>query len=318
LQLGLILVTPFLLLLALGGLTPSSGVILWSFLAPVGAIAFDRPGRAWWWFGGFIGLLVGCLVLAPIVRPEPAAMPADVVLAFAALNIGVVSLICFWLLTAFASQRESAQRRLQDLLLNVLPGDIAERLQTDPRAIADHFDEASVLFADVVDFTPMSQRLAPRDVVEMLDRLFSEFDALADAHGVEKIKTIGDCYMAASGVPSPRPDHAIAVARLALAMRDCATTYLRADDGSRLELRIGLNSGPVVAGVIGRRRFLYDLWGDAVNTASRMESHGTPGEIMLTREMVELIEGSFVCEPNARIEVKGKGPVDTWFLRGPR
>jgi adenylate cyclase len=316
LQLGLILVVPFMLCVWLGGLTPSSGVILWSFLAPVGAIAFDQPRRAWWWFAAFLALVALSLVVAPIVRPEPAQMADGIVLAFSGLNIGVVGLVCFSLLAAFATQRESAQQRLEDLLLNILPGDIAERLQTDSRAIADQFDQASVLFADVVAFTPMSQRLTAAEVVSMLDRLFTDFDGLADAHGVEKIKTIGDCYMAAAGVPVARPDHAVAIARLALAMRECASHYIRADDGTRLQLRIGLNAGPVVAGVIGRRRFLYDLWGDAVNTASRMESHGTPGEIMLTRGMFDLIGDAFECSPQGTVDVKGKGPVEVWFLHG--
>ena len=318
LQLTLILLVPLLLCLQLGGITPSSGVILWSFLSPVGAIAFDRPTRAWWWYAGFLTLVVASLVLAPIVRPVPADLPLEAVIAFGAMNIGGVTLVCFGLLAAFAIQRESAQQRLEDLLLNVLPGDIAERLQTDPRTIADSFDEASVLFADVVDFTPMSQRLPAREVVSMLDRLFTEFDALADAEGVEKIKTIGDCYMAAAGVPTPRSDHADAVARLALAMRACASRYLRADDGRRLQLRIGLNTGPVVAGVIGRRRFLYDLWGDAVNTASRMESHGSPDEIMITGPMEELLRDRFECVPHGIVDVKGKGPIEVWFLVGPR
>lgn len=317
-QLSLILVVPFLLCVSLGGLVPSSGVILWSFLSPVGAIAFDRPARAWRWFAGFIVLLVLSIVLPPIVRPEPAPMPEGMVLAFAGLNIGTVGLVCFGLLAAFAAQREAAQQRVEELLLNILPGDIAERLQAERGAIADHFDQASVLFADVVEFTPMSQRLQPSEVVAMLDRLFTEFDSLADAYGVEKVKTIGDCYMAAAGVPVPRPDHAVAVARLALAMRGCTADYLRADDGRQLQLRIGLNAGPVVAGVIGRRRFLYDLWGDAVNTASRMESQGTPGQIQITRAMYELIRDRFDCSAQGTIEVKGKGPVEVWFLEGER
>jgi guanylate cyclase len=317
-QLTLILVLPMTLCVLLGGIVPSSGVVLWSFLAPVAAIAFDRPDRAWRWFAGFIGVLLLAIVLPPFVRPDPAQMPDAMVLAFAGLNIGAVGLLCFSLLAAFATERESAQRRVEELLLNVLPRGIVERLQTERGSIADHFDQASVLFADVVDFTPLSQRLPPREVVDMLDRLFTEFDALADALGVEKIKTIGDCYMAASGVPVSRADHAVAIARLALSMRECVGRFPRADDGRPLRIRIGLNAGPVVAGVIGRRRFLYDLWGDAVNTASRMESHGIPNEIMLTRSMYELLADRFVCEPHGPIEVKGKGVVETWLLRGER
>jgi guanylate cyclase len=154
-------------------------------------------------------------------------------------------------------------------------------------------------------------------VVGYLDRLFSRFDGLAERYGLEKIKTIGDCYMVAAGVPTPRPDHAHALALMALEMLEA----MRSDDEvghPGLELRVGINSGPVVAGVIGRKRLLYDLWGDAVNTASRMESHGTPGRIQITRETYELLADEFHCEPRGTIAVKGKGEVEAWYLVGPR
>jgi adenylate cyclase len=317
-QLLLILVTPFLLLLSLGGLVPSSGVILWSLLAPFGALVFDRPRRAWAWFVAFLTLFAVGIPLAAALRESEVALPDDLVLAFAALNISAVSLVSFTLLATFAKQREEARQRVEGLLLNILPAEIAERLQTDRRAIADHFDEASILFADVVDFTPLSSRLQPAEVVGLLDRLFTEFDELADRYEVEKIKTIGDCYMVAAGVPRPRSDHARVLARLALDMRDCIRSYARADEDGTLDLRIGINSGPVVAGVIGRRRFLYDLWGDSVNMASRMESHGSPGQIQVTRETWELIRDDYVCESRGVIDVKGKGQVEVWRLVCPK
>jgi guanylate cyclase len=169
----------------------------------------------------------------------------------------------------------------------------------------------------VVDFTPWSERLPPADVVGFLDRLFSRFDQLAERHGLEKIKTIGDAYMVAAGVPTPRPDHARALALMAL---DMLATMRAEDEVGQLglELRVGINSGPVVAGVIGRKRFLYDLWGDAVNTASRMESHGTPGRIQITRSTYELLADEFECEPRGTIAVKGKGEVEVWHLLGSR
>src|SRR5881396_4188895 len=171
--------------------------------------------------------------------------------------------------------------------------------------IADHFDATSILFADVVDFTPFAQGLPPVEVVGILDQLFSHFDALVERHGLEKVKTIGDCYMAAAGVPNPHPDHARKAALLALDMRDVvATSAVVGRLG--LELRIGINSGPVVAGVIGTKRFLYDLWGDAVNTASRMESHSSPGEIQITRTTYELLKDEFICDRRGTIPVKGK------------
>ncbi|MGH7549460.1 MAG: adenylate/guanylate cyclase domain-containing protein [Gemmatimonadota bacterium] len=317
-ELTLILVTPFLLLLSLGGIVPSSGVILWSFLAPVGAIAFDRTRRAWIWFAAFLVLLVVGIPLAPLIRSSSVALPPELLRTFAVLNIGGVAFISFTLLATFARQREAAQQRVEDLLLNILPDEIARRLQDEPQAIADHVDSASILFADVVDFTPLSDRLAPAEIVGLLDRLFTEFDELADRYGVEKIKTIGDCYMVAAGVPRPRADHAQALVRMALDMRECMARYARADGDGPLQLRIGINSGPVVAGVIGRRRFLYDLWGDAVNMASRMESHGLPGKIQITRTTWELVQDEFDCETRGVVEVKGKGQVETWYLLGPR
>jgi guanylate cyclase len=154
-------------------------------------------------------------------------------------------------------------------------------------------------------------------VVGYLDHLFSHFDALAERHGLEKIKTIGDCYMVAAGVPTPRPDHARALALMALEMLDAMRSHGEIGHLG-LELRVGINSGPVVAGVIGRKRFLYDLWGDAVNTASRMESYGTPGRVQITRATYELVADEFLCEPRGTIPVKGKGEVEVWYLVGPR
>jgi guanylate cyclase len=222
------------------------------------------------------------------------------------------------LLVTFARGRDAAQARVETLLLNVLPAEVAQRLQSDPNSIADHFDEASILFADVVDFTPLASGLDARDVVGLLDRLFTSFDELVDRHDVEKIKTIGDCYMVAAGVPTQRWDHAQALARLALEMRECAKGCLPEETDHDVRLRIGISSGPVVAGVIGRRRFLYDLWGDTVNMASRMESHGTPDEIQITRSTWQLVRDDFVTEPIGLVEVKGKGAVETWRLVAAR
>ena len=317
-ELALILVVPALLVLALGGLEPSSGAILWSLLAPLGALVFDRPFRAWAWFAAFIALLVLTIPLAPVVRPDAADLPEGAVRAFAALNIAGVSFVAFVLLATFARQREEALDRVQSLLLNILPKEIAHRLQGDPQTIADHFDEVSILFADVVDFTPLSSRLDAREIVGLLDRLFTAFDELADRYSVEKIKTIGDCYMVAAGVPRHRPDHAHALVRMALDMHECARNCLPTNGRGDLHLRIGIASGPVVAGVIGRRRFLYDLWGDTVNMASRMEAHGTPGAIQITRATWELVRDDFLAEPRGLVEVKGKGEVETWHLVGAR
>jgi len=166
-----------------------------------------------------------------------------------------------------------------------------------------------------VGFTPLSASKTPQALVELLNRVFSEFDALADAHGLEKIKTIGDAYMAVAGLPEPWADHAPRAARMALAMLD-ATARVAAETGENLALRIGLHSGPVVAGVIGRRKFTYDLWGDTVNTASRMESHGVPGAIHCTEAAALLLQGAFQLQARGAMEIKGKGEMNTFLLAG--
>jgi adenylate cyclase len=311
-------VAPALGTVMLGGLRESSAVILWSLLAPLGAVALDRPGRAWPWFAAFVATVLLALGFAEVVRPDGADLPDGFVRTFDILNIVVVSSVAMLLLVTFAQGRDAAQARVEALLLNVLPAEIAQRLQSDPNSIADHFDDASILFADVVDFTPLAGELDAREVVGLLDRLFTSFDELVDRYDVEKIKTIGDCYMVAAGVPTPRWDHAQALAELALEMRECAKRFLPDDTDHGLRLRIGISSGPVVAGVIGRRRFLYDLWGDTVNMASRMESHGTPDEIQITRSTWQLLRDDFVTEPIGLVEVKGKGEVETWRLVGAR
>jgi adenylate cyclase len=317
-QLLLILVAPALGTVMVGGLRESSAVILWSLLAPLGAVALDRPGRAWPWFAAFVATVLLALGLAEVVRPDGADLPDGFVRTFDVLNIVVVSSVAMLLLVTFAQGRDAAQARVEALLLNVLPAEIAQRLQSDPNSIADHFDDASILFADVVNFTPLASGLDAREVVGLLDRLFTSFDELVDRYGVEKIKTIGDCYMVAAGVPTQRWDHAQALAELALEMRECVKRCLPEETGNDLRLRIGISSGPVVAGVIGRRRFLYDLWGDTVNMASRMESHGTPDEIQITRSTWQLLRDDFVTEPIGLVEVKGKGEVETWRLVGAR
>ena len=316
-QLLLILIAPALGTIMVGSLDESSSVIVWSLLAPLGAVAFDRPGRAWPWFAAFVATTLLALALSEVVRPDAADLPNAFVRTFDVLNIVVVSAVAMLLLVTFARGRDTAQARVEALLLNVLPAEIAQRLQSDPSSIADHFEDASILFADVVDFTPLSSRLDAREVVEFLDRLFTSFDELVDRYEVEKIKTIGDCYMVAAGVPRRRPDHAHALAGLALEMRECAKSCLPDGANHNLPLRIGISSGPVVAGVIGRRRFLYDLWGDTVNMASRMESHGTPDTIQITRSTFELLRDDFELESTGLVEVKGKGEIETWRLVGP-
>jgi guanylate cyclase len=305
-----------------GGFLASGGVGLWGILAPLGALVFLEVRRAVRWFVGFLAAFV-LLGIAGELFFHDVDVPGWFTTTMLALNVVGVGSVAFTVLATFATQRNDAltalraeQERSEALLTNVLPSSIAERLKDATGSIADHVESASILFADVVNFTPLAQRLSPAELVGTLDQLFSRFDTLVERHGLEKIKTIGDCYMAAAGVPEPCPDHARRAALLALDIRAAVAAPAMGRDG--LEMRIGINSGPVTAGVIGTKRFLYDLWGDAVNTASRMESNGTPGEIQITRATYESLKDDFVCTPRGTIPVKGKGEMETWYLVGER
>jgi adenylate cyclase len=228
-----------------------------------------------------------------------------------------------------SQRRDFLQRRLIDrrrhveaqlrqeadqLLLNVLPASVADRLKRG-EVVADLYDDASILFADIVNFTPFSSKLELQDLVHVLNDVFCEFDAMAQRFELERIKTTGDGYLVASGVPIPRSDHAIALTRLGLEMCDYFNRQTFA--GQRLALRVGISSGPVVAAVIGLQRFSYDVWGDTVNTASRMESHGQSGVVQITESTYRLVRDEFLCEPRGRIDVKGKGQMDVWHVVRP-
>lgn len=206
------------------------------------------------------------------------------------------------------------QQQTDRLLLNILPATIAERLKKDQRTIAEHFAEVSVLFADIVGFTELSTRISPTELVHMLNAIFSQFDYLVERHGLEKIKTIGDAYMVVGGIPLPKPDHAEAVAEMALDMQATMVEF-NAETGQKFRMRIGIHTGPVTAGVIGVKKFIYDLWGDTVNTASRMESHGIPGEIQVTEATYERLRDRFWFEPRGAIAVKGKGEMTAYLLK---
>jgi len=212
-----------------------------------------------------------------------------------------------------SAEKQTSER----LLLNVLPQPIADRLKGGAEVIVDRFEAVTVLFADIVGFTSLSSRVPPEQLVGMLNELFSEFDKLAEKHGLEKIKTIGDAYMAVAGAPEPCADHAQRAAKLALAMRDHVNRIAR-ERGIELSMRIGMHTGEVVAGVIGIQRFAYDLWGDTVNTASRMESHGLPGRVHISAVTADLIKGMFDLEARGPVDIKGKGIMETFLIVGAR
>jgi guanylate cyclase len=251
--------------------------------------------------------------------PDP--LPNGVMVLFFVLNIAAVSGIVFTLLAYFDSEKDrvhgllrAEQATSERLLINVLPKEIVPALKQG-RAAAEHFDSASILFADIVGFTSLSAQLTPGEMVDLLNEIFSYFDTLVARYGLEKIRTIGDNYMVVSGVPTPRPDHAEALADMALDI----CRYLDQKPWGRgvdLSFRLGMSSGPMVGAVIGQTKFHYDVWGQAVNMASRMESLGVPGKIQITPDAHELLKDSFECERRGVIDVKGAGETETWFLVG--
>ena len=311
-QLLVILILPWLVTIALGGFQQSSVVIVWAALCPLGSLLLEEPRRTLLWIVGFVALLPITALLQPHLTP--AHLPDTFVTWFFVLNLGTVIAVVFALLHYFVRRRDFFQKSSEMLLLNILPKEISEALKTEPRAIAAHYDEASILFADIVGFTPMAATMLPLTLVDLLNDVFECFDDLVDKYELEKIKTIGDCYMVAAGVPRQRVDHAEALVNFALDMQ--AEIGKRTFGGRRLAFRIGINSGPVVAGVIGRRKFIYDLWGETVNMASRMESHGTSGVIQITRNTFDLVGEHFDCQARGPIEVKGVGRVETWYVTG--
>jgi hypothetical protein len=240
-QLGMMLVLPFLLQLSLGGFVPSSGVILWAVIAPIGALMFLGATRSLRWFAAYGVLVAVAGLIQPTLRPPDPAVAQAVIVTFFVMNILGVSTTVFVLLRYFVLERERERAKSERLLLNVLPQPIAARLRDTEGTIADGFDEVTVLFADIVDFTTISAGAAPAEIVGLLDELFSRFDELAEHHGLEKIKTIGDAYMVAGGIPVPRPDHADAIAEMAL---DMMAELEGRTDGRRLQIRIGIDTGP--------------------------------------------------------------------------
>lgn len=313
-QLLLVLILPWLVMISLGGFRQSSAVVVWAALSPLGALLIDDPRGTLFWIAAFIALLIVGAILEPYLPQSD--LPQAFIASFYVLNIGAVISIAFGLLYYFVDRRNFFQQRAEMLLLNILPKEISEALKATPRTIADEYTAASILFADVVEFTPMAATMTPLQLVDLLNEVFQCFDGLVEKYDLEKIKTIGDCYMVASGVPCPRPDHAVALVSLALDMQ--AVIAERQFGGRQLAFRIGINSGPVVAGVIGRKKFIYDLWGETVNLASRMESHGRSRCVQITRNTYGLIKDLFDCEALGLMDVKGAGPTEVWHVIGRR
>jgi class 3 adenylate cyclase len=312
-QIVLILLLPFLLQWSLGGYVASSAVSLWALVGVFGALFFYSAREAVPWFAVFVALTIVSGLIDPWLAASAATIPPGVQVSFFVLNILGVAFTAYLLLQYAVRARDAALAQSDALLLNVLPRSIAERLKRDPGVIAERYDDVTVLFADIAEFTPFAERTDPERVVGVLDEIFSAFDDLTERHGLEKIKTIGDAYMVAGGLPERRTDHAEAIVALAIDMQAALARIDRAS-GLGLAIRIGIDSGPVVAGVIGRRKFIYDLWGDSVNTASRMESHGVVGRIQVTEATYLRLRPRYRFEDRGVTEIKGKGPIRTYLL----
>lgn len=298
---------PVYIHVALGGFAYSGGSLFFAILlCSVVALLLGRRAVT------VLGLVYGVLIVvfgllestlqASRPPPDPTLTNALFVIVLGT-NLVVVPPLLVYLMGKLRTERE----RAESLLLNMLPAEVAAELKQEGSTNPKRFDSMSVLFADIVGFTPLSSVMSPEEVVDSLNTVFTHFDHLAEKHGVEKIRTIGDSYMAAAGVPVARDNHAQVLAAMALDMLDYAIS-------SRFSFRIGINSGPVVAGVIGAHKFQYDVWGDTVNTAYRMESHGETGRIQISESTNNLIRDDFVTIPRGSIEVKGKGMMDTWFV----
>ena len=312
-----VLVVPAVIEIALGGLGGASAAVVFAFLAPVLALLALGPQQAIAWFVAFLAVVAGVIVLDPIVSSGIEPQPYAIRLVWYFANLAVPLGFTFALLRYTDLRRREAEARSEELLTNAIPAAISARLKRGETRIAETYPDTTVLFADLAGFTPWTRETDPDRVVSFLDDLFSRFDALAAEHGVEKIKTIGDAYMAVAGAPAPNADHAASALRLARGMLD-ALAAARDRSGVELALRVGMASGPVVGGVIGQRRILFDLWGDTVNTASRMQSSGVPDRIQVAAATYQLLRDAHDFEGPRTVEVKGLGPMTTYLFReGP-
>jgi len=333
-QLGLFLFFPFVAQWSIGNFITASGLILWGLLAPIGAIlCFGvRESIAWFFAYVFLVALTGFFdyYLADAVPVSAATrIPIRTSVFFFALNFVAISSMVYLLLRFSIQEKQKIESKLAEahrllqveqdrserLLLNILPGPIAERLKNSNQTIADGFADVTVMFADIVNFTQVASGMTPSQVFAMLNRIFSVWDELAEKYGIEKIKTIGDAYMVAGGLNDAREDYSAAIADLALEMRDLLHRDFNVND-RHLDVRIGIGTGPVVAGVVGKKKFIYDLWGDTVNIASRLTTEGTPGMVQCDAATWRRLKGQFAFDDAQVMYLKGKGNMTVYRLQG--
>ncbi|MBM9578107.1 adenylate/guanylate cyclase domain-containing protein [Leptospira sp. 201903070] len=312
LQLLFILILPILLQLSLGGFENSGAVVIWAILSPLGALSFAPIRHGLIWFGLFliVLLLAGFAELQP--QLSATKVESNLRILFFVINMIGAGTLTFFSLFYFISKNKEEHDRAENLLLNILPARIAERLKRNPSTIADGYPMVSILFADIENFTVISQKVSPEALVHFLNEVFTRLDAIAEKYRMEKIKTIGDAYMAVSGISSPDQNHADDAMQMAMEIQKFIKT-IQDPTGKVLKMRIGIHSGPVVAGVIGRKKFAYDLWGDAVNTASRLESHGVAGRIQISETTYDLLRDKSRIETSRSVDVKGKGWMTTYL-----
>lgn len=318
-SIAVIAIMPMVLLTTVfsGGFQSGLEAIVWMLQIPIAASLFIGPRFTIVALITYIAGIIAAALLEPFAQSIAPEIALGTRMQIAANNMIMMGILATAAGLYLVRQVDYFRRRADNLLLNILPGPIALRLKESSETIADAYGEVTVLFADIVGSTPLFSQLDPVEAVDWLNEVFTMFDRLVEKYDLEKIRTIGDSYMAASGVPTPRADHAQAMALFALELIH-RLEEMPARHGTRLSFRVGINSGPLVAGVIGRSKFQYDLWGDTVNVASRMESHGVAGKIQVTSATHELLKDDFECVNRGEVQIKGKGNMETWFVVAPK
>ncbi len=312
-QIVCIIYIPACIQWSIGGLFDSGFILAWAFCGPMTALTFLSRRQSLVWLGAYLANVVVTVAANEYFSLHGQPVTDGVRMAFFLMNLSISSIVVYLFADYFVRTAVAERARANSLLLNILPSSIAKRLKQQEHSISDEFNDVSVLFADIVGFTQLSATMTPSDLLDLLNDVFSRFDRLAAKHGLEKIKTIGDAYMAVGGLPDPMTEHALATTMLAMDMLK-ELRELNVARGLDLSVRIGIHTGPVIAGVIGRQKFSYDVWGDTVNTASLMESYGVPDRIQISVKTYERIRDTFSCEDRRLVDVKAKGDIQTYLV----
>lgn len=315
-QLLLILLLPFALMISLGGFVNGSVVIIWSLISPLGAMLFDKRENAPRWLMAFVILVLLSVILQPWIRARNNLTETQINLFFV-INLAAVGGIIFLMVYYFVGKKNFFQAQSETLLLNILPKEIADELKAYGTAEPRQFEQVTVMFTDFKNFSNIAEKLSPAELVSEINTIFKAFDRIIGRYGIEKIKTIGDAYMCAGGIPVPNKTHYFDVVSAAMEIQQYIDQHITENAGAgkeSFEIRIGIHTGPVVAGIVGEKKFAYDIWGDTVNTASRMESSGVAGKINISGTTYELVKDNFNCIYRGKIHAKNKGEIDMYFV----